>query len=148
MRAAALRTVLLIQAIEETDPAGELLSLPDRTEATREAIKDAGALKHAFTGGRLSRAAERVIAARAARLRGKIRVRSPIIDQMLDPAHAPRWIAQGLFFMAIALGLLLCLLDGMGHINILAWPLVALIVWNLFVYVRSLTGAKRASPGG
>src|SRR5687768_555106 len=129
MRAADLRTVLLIQAIEETDSAGELLPLPERSEATREAVKDAESLKQAFMGGRLSRAAERVMTARARQLRGKIRVRSPVIDQILHPAHAPRWIAQALFFTALLFGLGLSLLDGMGRINILAWPLVLLIIW-------------------
>lgn len=143
MRAAVLRNVLLIQAIEETDSAGELLSLADRSEATREAVKDASGLQHAFAGGRLSRTAERVMAARAERLRSKLRVRAPIVDQLLHPAHAPAWIAQALFVTGIILGLLLALLDGMGHVEILAWPLVGLILWNLFVYVRAATGASR-----
>ena len=143
MRAAILRNVLLIQAIEESDGAGELLPLTERAEATREAVRDAGDLRHAFAGGRLSRTAERVMAARAERLRGKLRVRAPILEELLHPSRGPRWIAQSLFIVAILFGLALALLDGIGHINILFWPFFILILWNLVIYVRAATGATR-----
>jgi hypothetical protein len=38
MQERALRKVLLIQAIEETDRSGEVLPLPERMEATRAII--------------------------------------------------------------------------------------------------------------
>ncbi len=143
MRAAVLRNVLLIQAIEETDRIGELLPLAERSEATREAVREARDLRHAFAGGRLSRTAERVIALRAERLRGKLLPRAPIIDELLHPLHAPAWIAQTLFVGAILLGLLLAFLGGFGYVDILAWPLLVLILWNLVVYIRAATGATR-----
>jgi len=149
MRAAVLRKVLLIQAIEEADTAGELLPLAERSEATREAVRDAGDLRHAFAGGRLSRAAERVMALRAERLRGKLRLRAPIFDDLLHPSRSPAWITQVLLLAGILFGLVLAFSGGAGRLDILAWPFIALLLWNLVMYIRAATGAtRRHSIGG
>ena len=142
MQERALRKVLLIQAIEETDRRGEALPLAERAAATREAAgKNVSGLE-TQTEAQLSSATEWFLIRRAELLLRSLRGRSPGIDYVLAVAGGATSLDRGTLVCAFALGILLCFLDGGRAINIFALPLVLLIVWNLLVYVLRL-GRRR-----
>ena len=142
MQERALRKVLLIQAIEETDRRGEALPLAERAAATREAAgKNVSGLE-TQTEAQLSSATEWFLIRRAELLLRSLRGRSPGIDYVLAVAGGATSLDRGALVCAFTLGILLCFLDGGHAINIFALPLVVLIVWNLLVYVLRL-GRRR-----
>jgi hypothetical protein len=144
-----LRTVLLIQAVEQSDRAGELLPLADRAEATRTAARDEAKLRQALADQSLSPTTERFLAARADRLQERLELRSPIIRQVLALAAGTSWLSRALAVVAFLLGVSLSALDGSRRINILAFPLIGLIAWNFVVYILLIVDRFRSrSPGG
>jgi hypothetical protein len=146
-----LRTVLLIQAIEESDRGGDVLPLADRAEATREAVRSAPQGRAIQPGIGLARAAETLLALRAERLLARVRLRSPAIDYVLAVAGGLTWFGRAALVLAFIVGLSLSTLDGSRQINILAFPLIGLIAWNFFVYALLIAARiKRtgAAPTG
>jgi hypothetical protein len=139
----ALRKVLLIQAIEETDRVGEALPLAERAAATRSiAGKNLSSIE-TQPEAQLSSATEWFLIRRADLLLRSLRTRSPGIDHVLAVAGGATSLDRGLLVAAFGAGVLLSFLDGGGRvINIFALPLVVLIAWNLLVYVLRL-GRRR-----
>jgi hypothetical protein len=136
MQERALRKVLLIQAIEETDRSGEALPLAERAEATRTVIGNNPPSIETQAGAPLSSATEWFLIRRAEILLGALRTRSPGIDHVLDVAGGTTSLGRGMLVLAFVCGAILSLFDGArGGINIFAAPLVALLVWNLLAYV-------------
>jgi len=136
MQERALRKVLLIQAIEETDRSGEALPLTERTEATRTVIGNNPPNVETQAGPPLSSATEWFLIRRAEVLLGALRARSPGIDHVLDVAGGATTLGRSTLVLAFVFGALLSFFDGArGGINIFAAPLVALMVWNILVYV-------------
>jgi len=130
-----LRTVLLVQSIEESDREGEVLPLADRAEATRTAVRAQSAAPQVRpTGPMLSRPAETFLADRAEFLLTRVRARSPAVDHVLAVAAGLTWLGRVVFVLALVLGVGLSALDGSHRINILSFPLIGLVAWNLFVY--------------
>jgi hypothetical protein len=129
-----LRTVLLIQAIEESDRGGDVLPLADRAEATREAVRSAPQGRALQPGIGLAPADETILALRAERLLARVRLRSPAVDYVLAVAGGLTWLGRAALFLAFMVGLSLAALDGSRRINILAFPLIGLIAWNFFIY--------------
>ena len=149
MHQRALRTVLLIQSIEETDRAGEVIPLADRADASRGAVRESGELSDG--GAELSPQSERFLFRRAERLLDRLRARSPAIIHILAVADGITWLGRFFLVVAFAAGVSMSALDGSRRINILAFPLIGLIAWNLLVYVVLLVSWLRArgrSPGG
>jgi hypothetical protein len=76
MREQELRSIVLVRALEEADPAGELLSSADRMTATREARRNVGASLNQddvnARGAGLTRRAERMLVARASLLLSRL----------------------------------------------------------------------------
>ncbi len=134
MRLGALRNVLLVQGIEETDRTGEVIPLADRTDATRSAARE---VPHATaeTGAPLSRQTQMFLQRRADLLLEKLRLRAPAIAHVFALAAGPVWAGRALHIIAFLVGMSLASLDGSRRINILAFPLIGLIAWNLLVYV-------------
>ena len=131
MQERALRKVLLIQAIEETDRSGEALPLTERTEATRTVIGNNPPSIETQAGAPLSSATEWFLIRRAEVLLGALRARSPGIDHVLDVAGGATSLGRGMLVLAFVFGAILSFFDGArGGINIFAAPLVALLVWN------------------
>jgi hypothetical protein len=128
----ALRTILFIQAVEDSDTKGELLPLAEREEAT-QSVAGEGAVHEAFADGLLTPDGERLLTRRALHLYERLRLRAPIIEHVLAAA-AGSGAADGLQSIALLVGLLLAVLDGRGYIDILGWPILALLAWNLLVY--------------
>jgi hypothetical protein len=130
MNQRALRTVLLIQAIEETDRAGEVIPLADRADASRAVIR-----AEAQPSAVLTRDSETFLVKRAERLFERLRTRSPAVSHILNLAGGITWLGRFVLLLAFAAGMSLSALDGSQRINILAFPLIGLIAWNLLVYV-------------
>jgi hypothetical protein len=143
MQDRAIRKVLLIQAIEETDRSGEALPLAERTEATRAAIGNNPPAVETQAQAPLSSATEWFLARRAEVLLRSLRVRSPGIDHVLEVAGGATSLDRGLLVVAFIAGILLSLLDGGSGINIFAPALVLLVIWNLLVYVWLLGPGRR-----
>lgn len=138
MHQRALRTVLLIQAIEETDRVGEVIPLADRAEASRAALRDSSPPSEARASTSLSAAAQTFLVKRAQRLLDRLHKRSPAVLHILTLAGGVTWLGRFVLLMAIVIGVSLSALDGSRRINILAFPLIGLVAWNLLVYVLLL----------
>jgi hypothetical protein len=142
MHERALRTVLLVRAIEESDPAGEILPLADREEATRFVLRETRATSPPGSTT-LTPHDERLLARRAARLRERLESRSPVVSQLLSLVGGAPHLGKVLLVLAFASGASLAALDGSRRINILAFPLIGLIAWNLLVYVVLIASRLR-----
>jgi hypothetical protein len=146
MRERTLYTVLLVKAVEEADREGTLLPAADRSAATREAARgqsDAPGTPGA-QAGRLSGRAQRLLAARAEILYARLAARFPFVDSVLALTRGPWWASAILLVLALGAGLSLSALDGTRRINVLAFPLLGLVLWNLLVYAVAVTRWIRA----
>jgi hypothetical protein len=159
MNADAVRKILLVKAVEEQDGDGAVLTLAERDAATRDALR----AHPAATGeaGRQEQQARawRVLGARAALLHARLVERHPVVERtaMLE-SHAA--LAATLTVVAgFALGLALSVLDSRVRVEIVAFPLLGLVLWNLAVYAalawaavrgRARTGSRQdlGSAGG
>lgn len=78
---------------------------------------------------------ERFLARRADALLARLRVRSPGVDRILAAAAGPTGLDRSLLVLAFLLGLALAFADGARRIDIFAYPLIGLVLWNLIVYI-------------
>lgn len=148
MRESALREVLLVKAIEETDRTGALLPFGDRERTAREVLRTAGLGTAAIAGGRLTPAIETALAARASQLAQPLLERHPVLRDVLFRSSQPAWVGLALLAAAAATGAGLSALDSTRRINILAPPLLGLILWNILVYVGLAIAAARGRRAG
>ncbi len=137
MREAELRRVLLVKAIEDEDRDGTLIPVADRVAAAREARRDAASAEVDD---------EALLAARAARLASKIVARHPFVETVSALVAGPAWIGWLLIAIAFLFGIALSALDGTRRINILAFALFGLVLWNLAVYAIVALDAQRPAP--
>ena len=151
MQLRELRTVLLIHSIEETDRAGEVIPLADRADASRAVLRDSGKLAEAQPSAALSPQSQAFLIKRSQRLLDRLKLRSPAVMHVLALAGGLNWLGRFVLVAAVAVGVSLSALDGSRRINILAFPLIGLIAWNLFVYVALIVTWLRArgrAPAG
>lgn len=127
MRERAAQAVLLARSFEEADPDGVLLSAEDRQSATTEGRAAGGTLEN-----QAERRAQVLLARLGDRVRSLSRVRSwtRISPALLAPVLAG----------AFLVGLSTNALGPTRHINLLAFPLVALVAWNAGLYVALALG--------
>jgi len=145
-----LRTVLLIHSIEETDRGGEVIPLADRADASRWVLRESGKVE-AQASAALSPQSQAFLVKRSDRLLDRLALRSPAVMHVLALAGGLTWLGRFVLAAAVAVGISLSALDGSRRINILAFPLIGLIAWNLFVYVALLVTWIRArgrAPSG
>ena len=128
MRADDLRAVLLVKAVEESDSAGTVLPSADARAAARSARREHPP----------SSAMEVLLAARAQRLLPRLLERNPGLAWIVAITREPRWIAVAFIAMSLAAGFGLSALDGTHSINILGFPMLGLVLWNLAVYALLL----------
>jgi Protein of unknown function (DUF2868) len=144
MREEALRAVLLIKAIEETDRAGTLIPVAERLAASREARRNVGDPTNSDDGAiedaALPRRARRMLAARADALVKHVVARHPFVDTLRAAAGGPAWVSLLLVLLGLLFGFMLSALDGTQRINILAPALLTLVLWNLFIYAAVFAG--------
>jgi hypothetical protein len=135
MHERALRKVLLIQSIEETDRTGAALPLAERIEATRAVLGKNPPSPETRPEAPLSTATEWFLIRRADVLLRALRSRSPGIDHVLNHAGGATPLDRAVLFGAFLLGVVLSFVDRGRGIDIFALPLVVLILWNLLIYV-------------
>jgi hypothetical protein len=142
---------LLVRAAEGTDGTGTLLSEEDRRYAARAAAE---LVRWQATDRGERASAEAFIAKRAELLTAKLIERSPRTGRVLAAMRWRPWIGVALPAIALATGLVAEHIADRGHVNILAFPLLGIIVWNLAIYVwllvrtsRALVRRSRRGPG-
>lgn len=129
MRESDAQTVLLVQAVEEVDREGRLLSPTRRIEATSRARRESERVP-----GTPPPEAGTLILRRAQILAAELESRWPSIARLrsasrLNSAPAAILAACGV------LGLLSNVLGPTRRINLLAFPLIGVLAWNLGVYL-------------
>ncbi|HEX5461663.1 MAG TPA: hypothetical protein VFX20_17000 [Steroidobacteraceae bacterium] len=144
MRQRALQTVLLVHAIEHTDLAGDVLSLEDRSQASREAAEGRPLPPAGDEATPINNDSERFLARRADALLGRLRVRSPGVDRIIAAAAGPTGFDRTLLLLGFALGVGIAFADG-SRIDIFAYPLIGLVLWNLIVYIVLIVRAFRST---
>jgi hypothetical protein len=138
------RTVLLVRAVETADPDGKFLSREDKRHADRAAAELA---RWRAAERREPPASEDFLARRAELLQGKLAERFP---KALSAFHQFRWrpwVGVLLPAAALLLGLFAEHLSDRHRINILAFPLLGILAWNLTVYGLLLVHALRGLGG-
>lgn len=124
--AAEALSVLLVRAVEENDPDGHLLGLEDRRRATGEVRT------------RAEPDPAQAIAARARALVPVIAARIPALAAAARDVRVPLWIGVGLVAAAGAIGVASSALGPSRRINVLGVPILAVLGWNLLVYLLLL----------
>jgi hypothetical protein len=137
----AARDVLLVRAIEAEDTAAAVLTREDRQVATAAALRsnplpDPPAPRE--TGAFLKHRAEIAL--------DKLIGRYPKLQRARDLARWPQWLNWALPTGALLIGLASNAIDG-DRLNILAFPLLGMIAWNLAVYLWLLIGWMRRAAG-
>jgi hypothetical protein len=135
--------VFLARAIEEADRTGALLPFSDREQASRDTLRELGLTGERLRDGAGQRDLRRAMRIRAGKLLSPLENKYPVVDEILDRAHWPSWLSWGLLISALALGLVLAALDGLHRIDILAFPFLGVVAWNLVVYLAFLTAWLR-----
>ncbi|HEX4943629.1 MAG TPA: DUF2868 domain-containing protein, partial [Usitatibacteraceae bacterium] len=151
MNEAAAQVVLLVRAVEGADPAGKALTKDDRGYAARAAA-ELVRWQAADQGGRATE--EAFIVKRAELLAARLAERSPNIHRALGAMRWRPWIGIALPVLAFAIGIAAEHIADRRHVNILAFPLLGLVVWNIAVYVAlivrgatNLASRSRREPG-
>jgi hypothetical protein len=142
------RTVLLVQAVEDTDQDGVLLAPRARAAATRRAFDEG-----ARSGDDLAR-----LSTRAGLLRDDVLRQAPALGHVLNPPRGRGTVVLATLVVAAGVGALTNLLGPERHVSVLAFPLAGILLWNLAVYAalsvrvlaRTVGGRRRAvaPPGG
>jgi hypothetical protein len=124
---AAARRVLLVRAYER-EPAPDLWSDDDRAWASNAAAQVEG-----------ERAADDAFIARRAALScERLAERDKRVPKLLASVAWPAWVGWVLPVMAFALGAAADAVGAGRQINLLAPPLLALLAWNLAIYLAIL----------
>lgn len=133
----AARDVLLVRAIETEDVKAGVLTRDDRQYATAAALNST----------RLGKAADQRQAAafltrRADFALDRLVARYPMLQRARGLARWPRWLNWALPLGALVIGLASNAIEG-DRLNILAFPLLGMLAWNLAVYAWLLLGSVR-----
>lgn len=146
----AARQVLLVRAAEASDGSSSLLSEEDRRYAARAAA-ELVRWRAADRGERA--AADAFVAKRAELLAAKLNERSPHVGRLLSAMRWRPWIGIALPAIALVAGLLAEHVADAGRINILAFPLLGIVGWNLVVYawlivrtIQAIASRSRRRP--
>jgi hypothetical protein len=132
MNEQAARDVLLVRAVEGADRERALITEADRQHAARAA----GELARWSASERGEEAsAERFIEKRAELLAGKLAERERGLREATRALAWRPWLGVALPLAAFAFGAYFQQVGDRQHINVLAFPLVTIVAWNLVVYV-------------
>jgi len=156
MRERDLSRVLLVRACETNDPDGRFLPLGERERATRQASMVAARSIAAKGGAGPGQAAQ--AEGSEADDAGVVVRRAEALCELLEP-HRPAFarsrraanfrIALPLVLVGgVALGLFADVLGSARRINLLSFPLLSLVAWNLAAYLGLGIGrmARRVAP--
>jgi hypothetical protein len=139
------RDIVLVRAIESTDASGTIFTADDRRYASRAA----GELAHwQAAEQRTAATAEQFLAKRAGLALDKLSARAPALRALRNIRWRP-WIGVAMPVAAFALGALTEHIADRQHVNVLAFPLLGILAWNvaayLFLILRPLLG-RRLGP--
>ena len=142
----------MIRAVELADRDGVLLPRATRDRCTAEAGPPE--LREGVDRGERDDATpeeEAFLARRAWLMAPELRRHAPWWPGVEGARDGPAWIFPTLLLVAFAAGLLLYRIGPGQRVNLLAFPLLGLVAWNLVVYaaiaVRAVTGRRRPGPG-
>ncbi len=124
MNEAAARRTVLVRAFER-EPASETWSDEQRAWATTAAAKVEGE----------SAAADAFIARRAALALEKLGAQDKRVPRLLASVTWPAWIGWVIPLLAFAAGAAADSIGAGKRVNLLAPPLLALLVWNIAIYL-------------
>jgi hypothetical protein len=130
MNEASALDVVAVRSIETTDRARTLWTDDDRSWASRAAAEIVGA----------QATADEFVARRAMLALEKLASRQRALARSVRALRWRPWVGGALIAVAFALGLLIDQIDRTQRINILAPPVLALLVWNLVVYLVIAAG--------
>jgi hypothetical protein len=144
MDSRALQNILLVKAVEDDDADGTVLPFAEREAATRNAVRaHPAAAGAAVDKARRERTAWQIVAARAAELVNRLQQRHPVVTRAVALEDHAGTVSLALVVLAFACGVALSLADGRVRIEILAFPLAGVVLWNLAVYGAMLFGLTR-----
>jgi hypothetical protein len=123
---------LLVRGIEAEDSAAVVLTREDRQYATAAALA-ARPMNQEPGRGEISA----FVARRAKLALERVAGRYPKLERARSLSRWPLWVSWAVPLGAFAVGLASDALDG-ERINILAFPLLALIAWNIAIYLLIL----------
>ncbi|WP_447970410.1 DUF2868 domain-containing protein [Nitrospira sp. M1] len=128
-----LSKIVITWSCEEEDPAGQFLSLHDRQRAEKLARETHGS---AETDAALRVSEERFVIDRAERLTATLERRYSVfrLTRRLTQRHIPLVLIGTLAMIG---GFLTDPIGPEGHINLLHFPLLALVLWNIGLYMWS-----------
>ena len=136
------REAVLVRAIETADGAREIWSDADRAWATRASAEVVG--EHARDDAFIARRADLVLE--------RLAERHPRIRALSRLPSARSWLAPLLALLAFVVGAVGADVSPTQRINLLAPPVLALLAWNVGVYVALLasfmTPRRGAAPPG
>src|SRR5438034_6493849 len=138
---AALK-VIALRAIEIADGSRTLWSDDDRAWASRAAAEVVGA----------DAKPEAFLARRAALAVEKLGERHPALPRALRALRWRPWVGTAIVCLAFVLGVFIDQVGGAQRINILAPPVLGLLIWNVAVYLVMIVGyilryGETATPG-
>lgn len=137
------RRLLMVRAVESEDQAGALLTREDRQQAD-----DAGLAGRRAASATGDRADALFLARRAAFAFGRLATRFPAIDRAYRATRWPAWLNWVLPLGALATGMFANEIDSGQRLNIIAFPLLGMLLWNFAVYGLLAAGAiGRLMPG-
>jgi hypothetical protein len=149
MRERRAQVVLAVRAFEEADPDGLVLPKHMRTAATRRALMVTGL---SDWQGELTRARNysngETVLRRARLLFGDLRRKVPVLRGALRIARLGAGTAPAVIGTALVLGLMTNVLGPRRQINLLSFPILGLLGWNVMMYVAMLGVAVTRLAGG
>lgn len=141
MNETGAKKVLFIRAVEAADTDGKFLSEADRGYAGRAAA-ELVRWQAAEYGERPS--SEAFIAKRAELLTTKLAERFPKALRTFESMRWRPWVGVALPMLAFLIGAAAEHIADRQRVNILAFPLLGLLIWNVVVYLLLLVSAARA----
>jgi hypothetical protein len=147
MHADALRRILLVRSVEDRDADGAVLTFAEREAATRDALRAVPEGRRGAQAAAQDARTWRVLDARAAELYGRLVQRHPVVARTVTLESRATQAALVVLLVAFGVGLALSLVDGRVRIEIVAFPLFGLVLWNLVVYaVLAVAALRRPRP--
>ncbi|MEP6607331.1 MAG: DUF2868 domain-containing protein [Burkholderiaceae bacterium] len=129
------RDVVLVRAVETADTGRAIFTDDDRAYASRAAAELA---RWRAGANRRASSAELFIGERAELLARTLQQRAPGVALAARAFQWHAWLGVALPVVAFVLGALVEHIADRKHVNVIAFPLLAIVVWNVAVYVSLL----------
>jgi hypothetical protein len=146
MNEAEARDAVLVRAIELADTTHVLWPRPDRERATEAARAHHG--KHTLNARTGTREAAAFVAHRAAFACERLKQGHQALAVARRAMQWPAWLWWSLPVVAFALGLASNALGPDRLVNIISFPLLAILAWNVLAYVLMIATAVRGFAHG